>query len=173
MFYADTPALLVMKGWEPDEFTPQTVRSWRGAARSRASTPDRSCGSWTSGRATSRRWRDRLLARLGPQTVSDVLRVLSQALHRAEARGLVARNVADPALVHRPTGDRRDFVVIDAKLEGRKHLQCPTRAGARSLHEHDVLGRGHAVRPVGGLAIGGSVTQTVTRWDLRESGNTL
>jgi integrase len=62
--------------------------------------------------------RDRLLTRLGPQTVSDVLRVLSQALHRAEARGLVGRNVADPALVHRPTGERRDFVVIDAKLGG-------------------------------------------------------
>ena len=27
MFYADAPALLVMKGWEPDEFTSQAVRS--------------------------------------------------------------------------------------------------------------------------------------------------
>lgn len=27
IFYADTPALLIMKGWDADEFTPQTVRS--------------------------------------------------------------------------------------------------------------------------------------------------
>src|SRR5437762_2983434 len=27
MFYADAPALLVMKGWDLDEFTSQTVRS--------------------------------------------------------------------------------------------------------------------------------------------------
>jgi integrase len=62
--------------------------------------------------------RDRLLAegRLAPQTVSDVLRVLSQALSRAEARGLVGRNPADPSLVHRPTGERATFQVIDAAL---------------------------------------------------------
>jgi hypothetical protein len=47
--------------------------------------------------------RDRLLDDgLGPTTVSDVLRVFSQAMNRAEARGLVGRNPADPALVHRP-----------------------------------------------------------------------
>jgi integrase len=62
--------------------------------------------------------RDRLLVRLGPQTVSDVIRVLSQALHRAEARGLVGRNAADPALVHRPVVVQRDFAVIDATLGG-------------------------------------------------------
>jgi len=65
------------------------------------------------------RARDRLLANgLAPQTVSDVLRVLSQALSRAEARGLVGRNPAVPELVHRPIGERRDFVVIDANLGG-------------------------------------------------------
>lgn len=65
--------------------------------------------------------RDRLLAegRLAPQTVSDVLRVLSQALSRAEARGLVGRNPADPSLVHRPTGERASFAVIDAALGSR------------------------------------------------------
>ena len=65
--------------------------------------------------------RDRLLAkaRLAPQTVSDVLRVLSQALSRAEARGLVGRNPADPSLVHRPSGDRATFQVIDAALGSR------------------------------------------------------
>ena len=62
--------------------------------------------------------RDRLLAevRLAPQTVSDALRVLSQALSRAEARGLVGRNPADPSLVHRPAGEQATFQVIDAAL---------------------------------------------------------
>jgi integrase len=64
--------------------------------------------------------RDTLLERgLGPQTVSDVLRVLSQALSRAEARGLVGRNPAAPELVHRPAGETRDFTVIDSELGGR------------------------------------------------------
>jgi integrase len=43
--------------------------------------------------------RDRLLERgLAPQTVSDQLRVLSQALSRAEARGLVGRTPPPPSL---------------------------------------------------------------------------
>jgi integrase len=64
--------------------------------------------------------RDRLLARpLAPQTVSDVLRVLCQALARAEARGLIGRNPADPQLVHRPSGPSTSFVVIDVKLGQR------------------------------------------------------
>jgi hypothetical protein len=64
--------------------------------------------------------RDRLLADgLAPQTVSDVLRVLSQALSRAEARGLVGRNPAAPKLVHRPIGERGRFTAIDATLGGR------------------------------------------------------
>lgn len=65
------------------------------------------------------RVRDRLLSDgLAPQTVSDVLRVLSQALSRAEARGLVGRNPADPKLVHRPTGTPTSFTVIDPALAG-------------------------------------------------------
>ena len=65
------------------------------------------------------RVRDRLLADgLGPQTVSDVLRVLSQALSRAEARGLVGRNPADPKLVHRPAGMPTTVAVIDPALAG-------------------------------------------------------
>ncbi len=63
--------------------------------------------------------RDQLLADgLDSQTVSDILRVLSQALSRAEARGLVGRNPAAPELVHRPIGERASFTVIDAKLGG-------------------------------------------------------
>ncbi len=66
------------------------------------------------------RVRDALLADgLGPETVSGHLRVLSQALSRAEARGLVGRNPAAPELVHRPVGERATFTVIDAKLGGR------------------------------------------------------
>jgi integrase len=66
------------------------------------------------------RVRDRLLADgLAPQTVSDVLRVLSQALSRAEARGLVGKNPADPQLVHRPAGTPASFAVIDRALGSR------------------------------------------------------
>jgi integrase len=66
------------------------------------------------------RLRDRLLAegRLGPQTIADVLRVLAQALSRAEAKTLVGKNWADPRLVNRPVGASGDFVVIDATLAG-------------------------------------------------------
>jgi integrase len=44
------------------------------------------------------------------------MRVLAQALSRAEARGLVGRNVADPALVHRPAGEPKDMPIITPKL---------------------------------------------------------
>jgi integrase len=66
------------------------------------------------------RLRDRLLAegRLGPQTIAVVLRVLAQALSRAEAKTLVGKNWADPRLVNRPVGASGDFVVIDATLAG-------------------------------------------------------
>jgi integrase len=47
-----------------------------------------------------------------------VLRVLSQALSRAEARGLVGRNPANPKLVHRPAGTPTSFTVIDPTLAG-------------------------------------------------------
>ena len=54
------------------------------------------------------RCRDGLLSHgLSPQTTSDVLRVLAQALSRAEALEYVGRNPAAPDLVHRPTGSER------------------------------------------------------------------
>jgi integrase len=62
------------------------------------------------------RVRDRLLADgLAPQTVADVLRVLSQALGRAEAEGWVGKNWAAPSIVNRPVGERPRFEVIDAE----------------------------------------------------------
>ena len=63
--------------------------------------------------------RERLLASgLAPQTVSDVLRVLSQALGRAEARGL-AKNWAAASIVSRPVGDKPTFTTIDRALGSR------------------------------------------------------
>lgn len=66
------------------------------------------------------RLRDQLLAeaRLAPQTVGSVLRVLSQALGRAMACGLVARNVADASLVDRPIGRPSPFVVVTPQMAG-------------------------------------------------------
>jgi integrase len=75
--------------------------------------------------------RDRLLAetverksgevvsRFSPQTVGDILRVLSQALRKAEARGLVSRNWADPALVDRPAGYPRELPVMEEDVARR------------------------------------------------------
>lgn len=44
------------------------------------------------------------------------MRVLSQALNRAEAKEYISRNVASAVLVRRPAGKRREFVVIDAAM---------------------------------------------------------
>lgn len=65
--------------------------------------------------------RDRLLAdgRQAPQSVADVLRVLSQALSKAEAKGYVGKNVASARLVNRPVGEESSFEVIDAATAGR------------------------------------------------------
>lgn len=65
--------------------------------------------------------RDRLTAegKLAPQTIADVLRVLSQALSRAEAKGYVGKNVASAQLVNRPVGERPSFDVIDAAKAAR------------------------------------------------------
>jgi integrase len=62
------------------------------------------------------RLRDRLLteATLAPQTIADILPVLSQALSRAEAKGYVGKNVASAQLVNRPVGERPSFDLIDA-----------------------------------------------------------
>jgi len=96
--------------------------------------------------------RDRLLTRgLAPQTVSDVLRVLSQALSRAEARGLVGRNPANPSLVHRPVGERTAFTVIDAKL-GQKILAAAADTDPWDAAVHLALGLGLRREEVLGLS---------------------
>jgi len=97
------------------------------------------------------RVRDALLAKgLAPQTVSDVLRVLSQALSRAEARGLVGRNPADPSLVHRPIGERVAFRVIDATLAG-KILEATTGTDPWDAAVHLALALGLRREEVLGL----------------------
>lgn len=97
------------------------------------------------------RVRDRLLADgLAPQTVSDVLRVLSQALSRAEARGLVGRNPAAPELVHRPVGERGSFTVIDAKL-GSEILEAVAGTNPWDVAVHLALGLGLRREEVLGL----------------------
>jgi integrase len=85
--------------------------------------------------------RDRLLKDMAPQTVSDVLRVLSQALSRAEARGLVGRNVADPGLVQRPAGKPRDIPIITPKL-GQEILATVTGEDPWDAAVHLALGLG-------------------------------
>jgi integrase len=86
--------------------------------------------------------RDGLLAEgLAPQTVGDVLRVLAQALARAEARGLIGRNPADPRLVTRPAGQPRDFVVIDPAL-ARRILEAATGKDPWDAAVHLALGLG-------------------------------
>jgi integrase len=95
--------------------------------------------------------RDALIATgLAPQTVSDVLRVLSQALSRAEARGLVGRNPAAPELVHRPVGERGSFTVIDAKL-GSKILEAASGSDPWDAAAHLALGLGLRREEVLGL----------------------
>jgi integrase len=95
--------------------------------------------------------RNRLLERgLAPQTVSDQLRVLSQALNRAEARGLVGRNPAASELVHRPIGERASFAVIDAKLGG-EILKAATETDPWDAAVHLALGLGLRREEVLGL----------------------
>jgi integrase len=96
------------------------------------------------------RLRDALLERLAPQTVGDVLRVLSQALAAAEARGYVGRNVADPRLVPRPAGEPRDFPVIDPAL-GRRILEAATGTVPWDAAAHLALGLGLRREEVLGL----------------------
>jgi integrase len=67
------------------------------------------------------RLRDDLLAtgRLAPQTVADVMRVLSQALQKALVKGYVGFNAASPGLVERPGADPRPIPVIGPDLAQR------------------------------------------------------
>lgn len=85
------------------------------------------------------------------QIRSEVLRVLAQALARAEARGFVGRNPADPSLVHRPTGDRAAFQVIDAAL-GSKILAVVAGTDPWDAAVHLALGLGLRREEVLGLA---------------------
>jgi integrase len=97
------------------------------------------------------RVRDQLLAGgLAPQTVSDILRVLAQALHRAEARELIGRNPADPALVHRPAGTPASFTVIDADL-GSRILAAVAGTDPWDVAVHLALGLGLRREEVLGL----------------------
>jgi integrase len=66
------------------------------------------------------RFRDVLLAEgLAGVTVSDAMRVLCQALAKAEARGYVAKNPAAPHLVNRPAIQQPKFTVITAAVAAR------------------------------------------------------
>lgn len=58
-------------------------------------------------------------SRFSPQSVGEILRVLSQALGKAATRGLIARNWADAALVDRPAGLPEEFPVIEEELAKR------------------------------------------------------
>jgi integrase len=59
------------------------------------------------------RLKEALLASgLAPQTVGDILRVLSQALRKAVARELMARNPADSAAVDRPRGVTAEVHIV-------------------------------------------------------------
>jgi integrase len=98
------------------------------------------------------RLRDALLNEgLGRQTVSDVLRVLAQALSRAEARGLVGRNPAAPELVHRPIGERTLFTVIDATF-GARILSAASGSDPWDAAVHLALGLGLRREEVLGLS---------------------
>lgn len=67
------------------------------------------------------RVRDQLLKALAPQTVGDVLRVLSQALRKAQAKNLINVNWADGSVVDRPGGDTKALAVVTPEL-GQKIL---------------------------------------------------
>lgn len=58
-------------------------------------------------------------SRFSPQTVGEILRVLSQALGKAATRGLISRNWADAALVDRPAGQPEELLVIEEELAKR------------------------------------------------------
>lgn len=116
------------------------------------------------------RMRDRLLAEgLQPQTVAAHMAVLSRALSRAVARGLIGRNAADPAIVNRPRGRPRDFPIIDPAFGKRILLAVrgtdPWDAAAHlalglSLRREEVLGLGwsHVDLDAGGLRVERTLT---------------
>jgi integrase len=121
------------------------------------------------------RLRDELLpetdGELAPQTVADILRVLSQALGKAEARGLIGRNPADAAIVNRPVGKTRDFTVVTPEL-GKRILAAARNADpwdaatalalGLSLRREEVLGLGweHVDFDAGVLRVRRTLTYT-------------
>src|SRR6266508_1792728 len=74
------------------------------------------------------RLRDKLLATLAPQTVGDVLRVLSQALRKAHGKGLVTVSCFSPKSTPPRTW------ASDARSSGRRSWPCggPTSTSGRS-----------------------------------------
>jgi integrase len=87
------------------------------------------------------RVRDRLLADgLAPQTVSGILKVLSQALGRAEARGL-AKNWAAASIVSRPSGEKSTFTMID-RAKGARILAAVAGEDPWDAAAHLALGLG-------------------------------
>jgi integrase len=87
------------------------------------------------------RLREDLLAsgRLAPQTVADVLRVLSQALTKATARGLIGRNYADASIVNRPAGKPGKFALVTPDL-GKRILVAVRGADPWDAAVHLALG---------------------------------
>ncbi|MDP9343688.1 MAG: site-specific integrase [Actinomycetota bacterium] len=87
------------------------------------------------------RLREELLAsgRLAPQTVSDILRVLAQALAKATARGLIGRNHADAAIVNRPASEPSRFAVVTPEL-GKRILRAARSADPWDVAAHLALG---------------------------------
>jgi integrase len=85
--------------------------------------------------------RDQLMAggSLSAQTVTDVLRVLSQALSRAEALGYVGKNPADARLVNRPTGKKTKLPTVDAAL-GETILEAVRGSDPWDVAAHLALG---------------------------------
>lgn len=95
------------------------------------------------------RVRDHLLKSLAPQTVGDVLRVLSQALRKAQAKNLIRTNWADGSVVDRPVGNPRCLPVVTPELGKRilaaAHGEDPWDAAAHlalgcTLRREEVLG---------------------------------
>lgn len=85
--------------------------------------------------------RERLLNDgLARQTVSDILRVLSQSLTRAEAKGY-CRNWASASIVNRPSGSKRSFEVIDSK-RARSILEAVVGTDPWDVAAHLALGLG-------------------------------
>jgi integrase len=96
------------------------------------------------------RLRDHLLdeGKLGPDAIGEVMGILSQALNKAVAQGLVSRNVAAREFVTRPAKRRPQFRLVDQEL-GKALLSAVTGTTwdapvhlvlATTLRREEVLG---------------------------------